>query len=97
VPPVVAPGLRKLRFFVALCRCKSFIFNGLNTWLKTGSQEVAGSIPASSTNPTNNLQPFTFDVLRISPHDSPARKLGDIMGKAAMQNCSSLRQISPRP
>ncbi len=39
-----------------LCRCKSFIFNGLNTWLKTGSQEVAGSIPASSTNKTNNLR-----------------------------------------
>jgi hypothetical protein len=29
---------------------KSFLFHGHNIWLETGSQEVTGSIPASSTN-----------------------------------------------
>ena len=32
-----------------LCRCKSHKLNGYNTWLKTSSQEVTGSIIVSSS------------------------------------------------
>jgi hypothetical protein len=35
---------------------KPFIFNSLNTWLETGSQDFMGSIPVSSTNRSNNLR-----------------------------------------
>jgi hypothetical protein len=43
--------------YAALCRCKSCKLNGLNTWSKTGSQEVTDSIPVSSTNKMNDLHP----------------------------------------
>jgi hypothetical protein len=35
--------------YAALCRAISCKLNRINTWLKTGSQEVTGSIPVSST------------------------------------------------
>jgi hypothetical protein len=53
------PGCRSCVFlprYAALCRRKSCKLNGLNTLFKTGSQEVAGSIPASSTNRIKDLR-----------------------------------------
>src|SRR5262249_23655358 len=43
-------------------------------WRVTGSQEVVGSTPISSTNKINNLQPpLFFDFATVSVGVSPAR------------------------